>query len=299
MTADQQNSLLQLFTAYTEGTITPADHQKLQTMLRSDREAREFWFLQQDLELGLKRLTAAPTLSDEDSAASFAEKRLTETDRVAPPSKLEVVSATLRRSAPGGFWHNRRNQVLVAVSSLCLVAMFVLRIDTDNRSVDGIKSVDTVNSPDVVLESPTHGTRFAISETEGKIVALHFLLKTECPFCLKLIHDYSQIGASDSNVVHLFIKPDSAAEIIAWARHINLDGLEGPPVVYRDPESRLAKQFHIPDGYQFHGQPGHYPALVALDPSGKELFRYVGSNNTDRMQPADFHARLAQAVNHN
>jgi len=36
----------------------------------------------------------------------------------------------------------------------------------------------------------------------------------------------------------------------------------------------------------------HYPALVLLDSSGKELFRYVGKSNSDRMKPDDFMAKL-------
>jgi hypothetical protein len=33
--------------------------------------------------------------------------------------------------------------------------------------------------------------------------------------------------------------------------------------------------------------------LVALDAKGKELFRYVGKSNSDRMKPKDFTAKLA------
>jgi peroxiredoxin Q/BCP len=54
----------------------------------------------------------------------------------------------------------------------------------------------------------------------------------------------------------------------------------------------LAKEFGIPDGYRFHGQTVHYPAVVVIDSSGQELFRYVGKGNTDRMKPDDFIAKL-------
>lgn len=295
MTTDQRNSLLQLFAAQNEGTITSADHQKLQTLLRSDREARELWFLHHDVELGLKRLTQVTTFSKEHQA----EQPLTDQESIQRSSKLGVPSAKERHRTAWGFWHNRSNQTLLTASLLCLMAMVMFRIYTGSRVVDDAKPVESIDTQDLVMESPTHGNRFALAEAEGKIVALHFLLKTECPFCLKLIHDYSQISESDPNVVHLFLKPDSSSEIIAWAKHINLNGLDAPPVVFRDPDGRLAKQYRIPDGYQFHGQSGHYPALVALDPNGKELFRYVGKNNTDRMRPADFHARLATAMSHN
>jgi hypothetical protein len=55
-----------------------------------------------------------------------------------------------------------------------------------------------------------------------------------------------------------------------------------PVTVYRDPDA-LAKKLKIPDGYQFHGQSVHYPALVLLNEKGEEVFRYVGKNNSDRL----------------
>ena len=36
----------------------------------------------------------------------------------------------------------------------------------------------------------------------------------------------------------------------------------------RDPEAALATLFDSPDGYSFHGQIVHYPALVLIDPQG-------------------------------
>jgi peroxiredoxin Q/BCP len=147
-----------------------------------------------------------------------------------------------------------------------------------------------------IVESPTHGTTFSLSDHKGKPIALHFLLKSECPFCLKLTHDYSELASSNPNVVHLFLKPDSTDEIKVWAGKINNEGLKNPPVIYRDQDARLANEFGIPDGYEFHGHAVHYPALVMLDGSGKELFRYVGRNNTDRMKPDDFLARLAMVT---
>jgi peroxiredoxin Q/BCP len=47
-------------------------------------------------------------------------------------------------------------------------------------------------------------------------------------------------------------------------------------------DAKLADQFNIPDGYQFHGQIVHYPALALLNEKGEEVFRYVGKNNSDR-----------------
>ena len=38
---------------------------------------------------------------------------------------------------------------------------------------------------DFTVQSPTDGTTFRLADARGKYVALHFLLKTECPFCLR------------------------------------------------------------------------------------------------------------------
>ena len=146
---------------------------------------------------------------------------------------------------------------------------------------------------DFSVESPTAGKTFRLSEAKGKFVALHFLLKTECPFCLKHTRDYATKSASMPEVVQVFLKPDSAEEIKAWAAKANR-GDETPDVpVYRDVDARVADQFGIPAGYQFHGQSVHYPALVLLDPAGKEVFRY-GKSNADRFSYEQFAGMLAE-----
>ena len=96
--------------------------------------------------------------------------------------------------------------------------------------------------------------------------------------------------ADDSRVVHLFLKPDTDAEIKAWASKLGEDSLK--VAIYRDPDAALAKAYSIPDGYKFHGQTVHYPALVLLDASGKEVFRYVGKSNGDRLDCEKFSAKL-------
>jgi peroxiredoxin Q/BCP len=149
------------------------------------------------------------------------------------------------------------------------------------------------NPADFTVESALDSSKFQLSQHRGKIIALHFLLKTECPFCLRHTHDYDALAAKTPNVVHIFLKPDSAAEIKAWAGKISKDGLKGLPKVYRDPDAKLATEFGIPDGYKFHGQVVHFPALVVLDGKGQELFRYVGKSNSDRTPTADFTAKLA------
>lgn len=152
------------------------------------------------------------------------------------------------------------------------------------------------NPADFTVESAVDATKFQLSKNRGKVVALHFLLKTECPYCLRHTHDYAALAATTPDVLHIFLKPDSNAEIKAWAGKISKDGLGGKPVIYRDPSARLAKQFGIPDGYKFHGQTVYFPALIVLDGNGKELFRYVGKSNSDRLSVALFTAKLAEAT---
>lgn len=155
-------------------------------------------------------------------------------------------------------------------------------------------SAKAENPTEFTVESPTHGKTFKLSEQKGKMVVLHFLLKTECPYCLKYTNEYRKLADQTPDIVHLFLKPDSAEEIRAWAGKLNRDELKKFPVIYRDPDARLAKDFGIPDGYKFHGQSVHYPALVLLDSSGKELFRHVDKNNADRMKAEDFIAKLKE-----
>ncbi len=158
-----------------------------------------------------------------------------------------------------------------------------------------VATTRAVNPADFTVESALDASKFQLSKNRGKVVALHFLLKTECPVCLRHTHDYAALAATTPDVLHIFFKPDSDAEIKAWAGKIRKDDLKDTPVIYRDPNAKLAEQFGIPDGYKFHGQTVHFPALVVLDGSGKELFRYVGKSNSDRMSTADFTAKLAEA----
>ena len=136
---------------------------------------------------------------------------------------------------------------------------------------------------DFIVESPVDGKVFKLSEAKGKYVALHFLLKTECPYCLKHTRDYAKKGASTPNVIHVFLKPDGPDEIKTWGSKANR-GDDSPDVtIYRDPEAKLADEFKVPGGYSFHDQVVHFPALVLLDPVGKEVFRYIGKSNADRL----------------
>lgn len=148
------------------------------------------------------------------------------------------------------------------------------------------------NPDDFTVRSVTSTNVFKLSAAKGKFVALHFLLKTECPYCIRHTHDYLRKTRTNSNVVHVFLKPDTDEEIKAW---VAKRGPDAPPLdVFRDPEAALARAFNIPNGYKFHGQSVHYPALVLLDGGGKEVFRYVGTSNADRLPFETFAARLEE-----
>lgn len=131
------------------------------------------------------------------------------------------------------------------------------------------------------LSSVTDNTTFSLRKAKGKFVALHFLLKTECPYCIRHTSEYFERATELPNVIQVFIKPDNEQEIKAWASKLKSTGSKSFPI-YQDLNAQLADQFNIPSGYQFHGQVVHYPALVLLDEKGKEAFRYIGKNNGDR-----------------
>lgn len=134
---------------------------------------------------------------------------------------------------------------------------------------------------DFTLKSITDNEQFVLSEAQGKYVALHFLLKTECPICIRHTHEYIENMDKLPNVVQVFIKPDTEEEIKEWTGNLSQQELDKLPI-YHDPNAQLAKKLNIPDGYNFHNQVIHYPALVLIDKNGKEVFRYVGENNRDR-----------------
>lgn len=143
----------------------------------------------------------------------------------------------------------------------------------------------SVSKEDFTLQPILGEKPFSLSEARGRYVALHFLLKTECPVCLRHTRTWHQNRPTIAGVEQVFIKPDSPEEIKQWANNLSL---EVSPPIYHDPGAGLAEAFEIPDGYKFHGESVHYPAFVLLGPDGKELSRFVGKTNTDRYSWDDF-----------
>ena len=149
--------------------------------------------------------------------------------------------------------------------------------------------IQAQNVKDFSLTSVTDKSTFILSKSKGKFIALHFLLKTECPYCIRHTSEYFEKASTLSNVIQVFIKPDSEQEIKAWAN--KLKSSNSLPI-YQDADAKLADQFNIPNGYQFHGQVVHYPALILLNDKGEEVFRYVGKNNSDRFSFEQLKAKI-------
>ncbi len=148
---------------------------------------------------------------------------------------------------------------------------------------------------DFTLNSVTDKSTFTLSKSKGKFVAIHFLLKTECPYCIRHTSEYFEKASTLPNVVQVFIKPDSEEEIKAWAS--KLKSTNSLPI-YQDSNARLADQFNIPNGYQFHGQVVHFPALILLNDKGEEVFRYVGGNNSDRFSFDQLKTKIEEIKGH-
>jgi len=156
----------------------------------------------------------------------------------------------------------------------------------------GGKAPENIDKKDFTLNEADGDKVFSLSKAKGSAVVLHFLLKTTCPHCIFHTRTYFSRRKELAKVIQVFIKPDDETEIVKWSVKINKkiakEGSAEYPTIYRDPKAQLAKAFDIPYGYKFHRQVVHYPALVILDPEGKEVFRYVGKNNRDRYPFEDF-----------
>ncbi len=132
---------------------------------------------------------------------------------------------------------------------------------------------------------------FDLEKARGKYVALHFLLRTECPYCQKYVVEYTSQAPTVAGVAHVFLKPDSEDEVRGWNAKLRDAGIDA--TIFRDADAKLAQAFKIPDGYAFHDQTMHYPSLVLLGPDGREAYRYVGKDNTDRLPFRRFADKVA------
>jgi len=68
------------------------------------------------------------------------------------------------------------------------------------------------------LHSVTEKSTFSLKKAKDNFVVLHFLLKTECPYCIRHTSEYFEKSTTLSNVIQVFIKPDNEDEIKEWAK---------------------------------------------------------------------------------
>jgi peroxiredoxin Q/BCP len=149
---------------------------------------------------------------------------------------------------------------------------------------------------DFTLKSVTDNSSFTLSKSKGKFVVLHFLLKTECPYCIRHTNDYLSKASSLPNVLQIFIKPDEAKDVKEWSNKLaGNDSTKFP--IYQDVNAKIADQYKIPSGYAFHGQIVHYPALILLNEKGEEVFRYIGKNNSDRYSFENLKTKVNEIIN--
>ena len=95
--------------------------------------------------------------------------------------------------------------------------ILILILALTTRSV----SIIAQNPTDFDLLSATDKSHFKLNATRGKYVALHFLLKTECPYCIRYTNDYMSKASTLPDVIQVFIKPDSDEEIASWAKKLS------------------------------------------------------------------------------
>ncbi len=150
---------------------------------------------------------------------------------------------------------------------------------------------ESVTPKDFTLKSIDGKHEFQLSKAKTELVALHFLLKTECPICLRYTQEYTENAKKHPNVTHIFIKPDEPEESQKWIAKYD-DSNSKQPVIYHDKNAQLAKKYKIKDGYKFHGEVVHYPAFILVDKNGKEHFRYVGTKTQDRFFYKEFAKKI-------
>jgi len=130
----------------------------------------------------------------------------------------------------------------------------------------------------------------------GQWVALHFLLRVDCAYCLLHVKSYALQSETRPEVRHLFIKPGTEEAIVRWAE--GFEGEDAPglpefqrPPIYRDPRAALASRLGIRHGYEYRDDRRmHFPALILLNPDGDEVFRHTGENTADRFRFDQFAA---------
>lgn len=163
-------------------------------------------------------------------------------------------------------------------------------------------SVPALASDFTVGES---GKQFTLSQNAGRFTTVHFLLKTECPICLRTTQDYLRRADEVAGFTHVFIKPDDSDAVLDFRRKVagansrpksapteDGESLKDLPI-YRDVDQKVAAQLRVPQGYAFHGATTNFPTTIIFNQKGEEVFRYAGADTTDRFTFDRFAAEAA------
>src|SRR5262245_27407057 len=67
------------------------------------------------------------------------------------------------------------------------------------------------------LAAPSGGPEFSIKNAAGHYLAIHFLTRTDTPECTAFAREYMLKAPTVAGIRHIFVKPDDAAAVKAWA----------------------------------------------------------------------------------
>ncbi len=175
--------------------------------------------------------------------------------------------------------NSKNMRKILPIISLLVIALFQM-------------SAKKVNPVDFTLQSATDTSKFVLSQHKGKYVVLHFLIAKDDMHCTLQTGEYAFKCDQLPNVVQVFIKPNNKDAISKWVNNVP-DMVLKKFQIYMDPDATLAKKFSVKSGLVFNGESMPYPTTIVLDGSGKEVYRYTGATNFDRLS----FDKLAEKIN--
>lgn len=137
------------------------------------------------------------------------------------------------------------------------------------------------------LQAPSGDRAFYPKDAAGHYLAIHFLTPADTSDAASFVRDFLQQAPTLAGVRHVFVKPDDAAAVKAWAAQFG----DSADAIFVDPGGTLAMDLHVPYATPAAGAPPRTPATIVFGPGGEELLRYVGRTPDDYLAFGDF-ARL-------
>jgi YHS domain-containing protein len=126
----------------------------------------------------------------------------------------------------------------------------------------------------------------SLKDLRGRIVALHFLGVPDSPAATELIKTYSAAASSLAGTGHVFVHTGSHDAFLSWCQQFKAGS---PLVVFaHDEGGALAREFDLPVPASGVSR----PATIVLDPAGKEVFRHVGTRESDVLGWKEFAKRV-------